>query len=107
MRKHSTYMTTWVLLQTCTDKICQISDPASLGRLHRSIMSLRGRKEAQKMCLETKHVMHEAVLDPQDEDDLLEGVPADIRRSQKRRNFLIEKARNASIIGVSRIFATC
>ena len=48
-----------------------------------------------------------AVLDPQDEDDLLEGVPADIKRSQKRRNFLIEKARNASIIGVSRTFVTC
>ena len=62
-----------------------------------------------KGCLDGAHgYRHDwAVLDPETEDGLLEGVPADIRRSQKRRNFLIEKARNASIIGVTCISAIC
>ena len=32
-------------------------------------------------------------------DDLEEGVPADITRTLRRRKYLIEKARNANIIG--------
>ena len=31
--------------------------------------------------------------------DLVEGVPADISRTLRRRYFLVEKARNANIIG--------
>ncbi len=42
--------------------------------------------------------MHWAMYNPQ-EDSLKEGLPSEICRTLRKRNYLIEKAKNANIIG--------
>lgn len=44
--------------------------------------------------------MHWALYNPQ-EDSLREGLPSEISRMLRKRNYLIEKAKNANIVGES------
>ena len=44
--------------------------------------------------------MHWAMYNPR-EGSMREGLPLEIRRTLRKRNFLVEKAKNSNIIGTS------
>ncbi|EIE23796.1 diphthamide biosynthesis protein [Coccomyxa subellipsoidea C-169] len=54
---------------------------------------------ALTQLLMTYSRMHWAMYNPQ-EDSLREGLPSEISRTLRKRNYLIEKAKNANIIGI-------
>ncbi|KAK9905896.1 hypothetical protein WJX75_008313 [Coccomyxa subellipsoidea] len=54
---------------------------------------------ALTQLLMTYSRMHWAMYNPQ-EDSLREGLPSEIRRMLRKRNYLIEKAKNANIVGI-------